>query len=207
MKQENRPLFIAFEGIDGAGKSTQVNMLAEALKKQGEEVIKTREPGGTETADEIRSLVLNAKKPLTEIAELLLMFAARAEHIENLIKPSLAEGKSVITDRFTLSSYAYQGYGNGGSLEEIKWFETTVLKELQPDITFLIDLPEEQALMRAKKRQQPLIPDRFEMMELKFFKRVRQGFLSEAKKRDNIIILDGTKPQNTLHEEILKSLK
>lgn len=207
MAQQNKSFFIAFEGIDGAGKSTQANMLADALRKEGSEVIKTREPGGTKTGDEIREILLNATKPLSTKGELLLMMAARTEHLEELIKPSLDAGKIVITDRFSLSTYAYQGYGFGTDLQAISQLEEIVVGSMKPNITFLIDIPEETALNRAKQRQQTLTPDRFEMMELKFFRRVRDGFLKMAEGDTRIITLDGTKSAEELHQEILSHLE
>ena len=202
------PCFIALEGIDGAGKSTQVNMLAQALKKQGNKIVKTREPGGTEIADEIRKLVLNPTVALNKISELLLILAARSEHIDKLIKPSLEAGNIVITDRFMLSTYAYQAYGGGLSLEYIKTNERAIMGELKPDITFLIDLEAELALQRVKARQQTLIKDKFEMMELEFFKKVRAGFLAivAEKASERIIILDGTKTEGELHAEIMAQI-
>lgn len=174
-----RPRFITFEGIEGAGKSTQIALAAQALQHAGISNVVTREPGGTPLAEAIRDLVLNphdgTPPPMTE---LLLMFAARAAHLSQLIEPALARGDWVLCDRFTDATYAYQGAGRGISRSAIESLEHLVQGSRRPDLTFLLDLPAEAGLRRAAARGRPV--DRFESEKLEFFHRVRQGYLERA---------------------------
>jgi dTMP kinase len=170
--------FITVEGIEGAGKTTCMQVVTEVIEHQGINAIHTREPGGTDLGEDLRSLLLGHKHTgMSDDAELLMMFAARAEHIVQKIQPALDDGKWVLCDRFTDATYAYQGYGRGIPLEKIAGLENWVQGELRPDLTLLMDLPVEVGMERAGKRS---APDRFESEAWDFFERIRQGYLSIA---------------------------
>jgi dTMP kinase len=175
--------FISFEGIDGAGKSTHVDAFRNLMQERypNNEVVMTREPGGTALGEQLRNLLLDA--PMNIETEALLMFAARREHIAQVIEPALSAGKIVISDRFTDASFAYQGGGRGLSLEKLNDLENWVQGRpdgslLQPNLTILFDLPGEIAESRRSKVR---APDKFEKMDLDFFERVRQEYLRRAK--------------------------
>ena len=197
-------MFITFEGIEGCGKSTQAKLLCESLIDRGFSVVFTREPGGTPAAEELRSFLL---KPRNErfppFAELSIYEAARAFHVENLIKPSLSEGAVVICDRFTDSTLAYQGYGRGIDLSLVERLNREATGGLKPDLTVLIDLPVEEAFKRISDRGK----DRMEQEDLEFHERVRQGFLKIAEKEpERFLIVDGRKTVEEIHEEVLKEV-
>ena len=175
--------FISFEGIDGAGKSTHVDAFRNLMQERypDKEVVMTREPGGTALGEQLRNLLLDA--PMNLETEALLMFAARREHLAQVIEPALAAGKILISDRFTDASFAYQGGGRGLSLEKLNTLERWVQGQpdgslLQPNLTILFDLPGEVAEARRSKAR---APDKFEKMDLSFFERVRQEYLRRAK--------------------------
>ena len=163
--------FVTFEGIDGAGKSTHIDWFAQRVRARGVEVVVTREPGGTALAERLRALLL--AEPMSVETETLLMFAARREHLEQLIRPALARGAWVVCDRFTDSTYAYQGYGRGVPIERIAALEDWVHGDLQPRRTYLFDLPAELA---AERRAGARTADRFEAEDVAFFERVRRGY-------------------------------
>jgi dTMP kinase len=169
--------FITLEGIDGAGKSTHLGWLIAYLRGRGTEVVVTREPGGTPLGERLRELLL--QQPMHLETETLLMFAARREHLERVIRPALAAGKWVVCDRFTDATYAYQGGGRGLGREKIAVLEEWVHGGLQPDLTLLFDLPPEVAAQRLASSGQA--PDRFEREEVAFFDRVRASYLSRAR--------------------------
>lgn len=172
-------LFITLEGPEGAGKTTNRAFIAELLEGAGFEVVLTREPGGTEVAEKIRELLLQQHdEPVAVDAELLLMFAARAQHLQQLILPALAAGKIVLCDRFTDATYAYQGGGRGIAQERIAVLENFVQGGLRPDITLLFDLPVSAGMARAVARGRL---DRFELEQQHFFEAVRQNYLQRAK--------------------------
>ena len=172
------PRFITVEGIEGAGKTSCLDLLEQRIRQRGHEVLVTREPGGTPLGEDLRQLLLGHRHDsMADDTELLLMFAARAEHLRAKIEPALAAGSWVLCDRFTDATYAYQGYGRGIDLQRIAALETWVLGERRPDLTLLLDLPVEVGLERAGRRS---TPDRFERQALTFFDRVRQGYLSLA---------------------------
>ncbi|AVO51472.1 dTMP kinase [Ectopseudomonas mendocina] len=171
-------LFITLEGPEGAGKSTNREYLAERLREQGVEVLLTREPGGTPLAERIRELLLApSDEPMAVDTELLLVFAARAQHLQQVIRPALAKGSVVLCDRFTDATYAYQGGGRGLSTERIAQLEQFVQGELRPDLTLIFDLPVEVGLARAAARGRL---DRFEQEGRGFFEAVRQAYLRRA---------------------------
>ena len=172
-------LFITLEGPEGAGKSTNREYLAERLREQGIDVLLTREPGGTPLAERIRELLLDpSDEPMAADTELLLVFAARAQHLQQVIRPALAKGSVVLCDRFTDATYAYQGGGRGLSIERIAQLEQFVQGELRPDLTLIFDLPVEICLARASARGRL---DRFEQEGRGFFEAVRQAYLQRAK--------------------------
>lgn len=171
-------LFITLEGPEGAGKSTNREYLAERLREQGVDVLLTREPGGTPLAERIRELLLDSSdEPMAADTELLLVFAARAQHLQQVIRPALAKGGVVLCDRFTDATYAYQGGGRGLSIERIAQLEQFVQAELRPDLTLIFDLPVEVGLARAAARGRL---DRFEQEGRGFFEAVRQAYLQRA---------------------------
>jgi dTMP kinase len=170
--------FITLEGGEGVGKSTNLAFIEHYLQEQGVPVVVTREPGGTQLAEEIRSLLLKKHdEKLTDIAELLLVFAARSQHIERFVRPQLEQGVWVVSDRFTDASFAYQGGGRNMEMGVIRWLEQTVQKGLQPDMTLLLDAPVDMGMQRAKQRAEL---DRFETEQMDFFERVRAAYLARA---------------------------
>ena len=172
------PRFITVEGIEGAGKTSCLDLLEQRIRQRGHDVLVTREPGGTPLGEDLRRLLLGHRHDgMADDTELLLMFAARAEHLHAKIEPALVAGSWVLCDRFTDATYAYQGYGRGIDVQRIAALETWVQGERRPDLTLLLDLPVEVGLERAGRRS---TPDRFERQALTFFDRVRQGYLSLA---------------------------
>lgn len=176
---KSKARFITLEGGEGVGKTTNVNFITAQLDAAGIAWIKTREPGGTPLAEAIRALLLakEADAP-SHLTELLLMFAARAQHLDQVIRPALAKGIWVICDRFTDASYAYQGGGRGQSEATLELLEDLVHSDLQPDLTFLLDMPAAAASQRVDSRGQER--DRFEQEQLEFFEQVRQAYLKRA---------------------------
>ncbi len=188
----SRGRFLTFEGIEGVGKSTQIARLATALGARGIDVLVTREPGGTPLAESIRALVLQPRdETLPPLAELLLMFAARAVHLRNVIEPQLAQGRWVLCDRFTDATYAYQGAGRGVPSEAIATLEHLVQGERRPDLTLLLDAPVELASRRVQERNASGGLDRFERERGEFFERVRSGYLARAAGApERIVVID-----------------
>jgi dTMP kinase len=171
--------FISVEGVEGAGKSTQIAFIESFLKQAGKNVVITREPGGTELGEQIRSLLLTPREAeMTHTAELLLMFAARAEHVETVIRPALERGDWVLCDRFLDATYAYQGGGRGIAAERIKSLADWTLQGLETDMTLLFDLPVELGQQRVQQRQQG--KDRFEQEKTAFFELIRNSYLKRA---------------------------
>ncbi len=185
-----RGRFVTFEGIDGAGKSTHLDWFVGTLRRRGLDVVQTREPGGSPLAESLRELLLHREMPID--TELLLMFAARRDHLDRLIRPTLADGRWVVCDRFTDSTYAYQGAGRGASSERIEWLEAWIHGDLQPDRTYLFDLD---PALAARRRSSARAPDRFEAEELAFFERVRAGYRLRAQADpERFVVLDGERP-------------
>ena len=173
-----RGVFITLEGVEGAGKSTLMAYAAEYYAEKGREVIQTREHGGTKTGEQIRAILLDSNnETLTDNTELLLMFAARMQHIDEVIKPALSSGHVIICDRFTDATYAYQGAGRGLDITRIEALENWVQQGLKPDMTLLFDLDVETGLRRANQRSDA---DRFEQEEIHFFERIRSCYLKRA---------------------------
>lgn len=198
--------FITFEGIEGVGKSTHQKLLSAALEVAGVEVLNTREPGGTEIAEEIRGILLaHHTETMTPITELLLMFAARAQHIAKVIKPALQEGKCVLCDRFTDATYAYQGGGRGVYLQNILQLETLVQGDLRPDLTILLDATDiDLCLSRAKGIG---TGDRIEIEERSFFERARKIYLARANGNPaRFKVIDAMQPLEVVQENIVVAL-
>ena len=180
-------LFISLEGGEGSGKTSQINKLASALTAQGHKVLTTREPGGTEEGEKIRGLLVQRDSGnWNPAAETLMLFAARSMHIERVIKPALAREEIVITDRFTDSTIAYQGYGRGFALDKIKALQKLAIDDFAPDLTFILDIDVKTGLARSHKRLAgekgfQNTEDRFERMDEAFHEKLRAGFLAIAK--------------------------
>ncbi len=189
----NRGKFITVEGIEGAGKSSNLEFIKHLLESSGKEVLYTREPGGTPLGEEVRDLLLGHRHTgMADDTELLLMFAARAEHLEQKIIPALDAGIWVLCDRFTDASYAYQGGGRSINKERIRTLEEWTQGALRPDLTILLDLAVQIGLERAGKRSEP---DRFEKEEMQFFERVRQAYLQIAwDEADRVKVVDASNP-------------
>lgn len=197
---KKRGKFITVEGVDGAGKSTQFEVIAKALRERGIDLVTTREPGGPESAEKIRTLLLT--EPMTAKCELLLMFAARQENLEKIIRPALEAGKWVLCDRFTDASVAYQGYGRGRSLKEIEILANFVHPDIRPDKTVIFDLPTEIAAARLSRKL-----DRFEQEDADFHHRVRQGYLEIAKKEpERCVVIDAAGSPEEVAGKVLKEV-
>ncbi len=193
--------FITLEGPEGAGKSTNREYLAQRLREQGLDVVLTREPGGTPLAERVRELLLApADEPMASDTELLLVFAARAQHLAQVIRPALARQAVVLCDRFTDATYAYQGGGRGLSAQRIGQLETFVQGEMRPDLTLIFDLPVEIGLSRAAERGRL---DRFEQEGLPFFEAVRSTYLNRARKAPaRYRVIDASQPLNAVQHDL-----
>jgi dTMP kinase len=191
--------FVTLEGGEGVGKSTNLILVAELIRAAGHTVVVTREPGGTPLAEEIRSLLLGVRdEPVTPMTELLLMFAARAQHLERVIKPALQAGSWVVCDRFTDATYAYQGGGRGLNVDQITQLEGLVQDTLQPDITLYLDVSVEQSRERIADREH----DRLEREQAEFFKRVRSAYLDRASQYERIRVVDASVPLEQVQASI-----
>lgn len=203
-------LFITFEGIEGCGKSTQARLLARRLEEMGRACLLTREPGGTRIGREIRRVLLHpANRRMVREVELALYFADRAQHLREVIWPALAEGRVVISDRFTDSTLAYQGRGRGISLKLIRSLDRLMTGGFRPRLTVLLDLPADEGLRRARGRNRTLprggSEGRFEQERLDFHRRVRLGYLQIARReRRRYIVVPARGTRRVIHEEIWK---
>mgnify|MGYP001816237962 CR=1 FL=1 len=199
--QTRRGRFVTLEGGEGAGKSTNLTYVRERLEQRGIRLLLTREPGGTGLGEKIRALLLDPNNAdMVSDAELLLMFAARAQHLQEVIQPALQTGTWVLCDRFTDATYAYQGYGRGIELERIAVLEQWVQGERRPDLTLLMDLPVEMGLERAGRRSEP---DRFERQTLAFFERVRNGYLNLAQAEpQRFRVIDASQSLHEVSEQV-----
>lgn len=199
--------FITLEGGEGVGKTTNLPFIKNYLQSRNISVVQTREPGGTHLAEKIRELLLHGNDEIvTSHAEILLVFAARAQHLSHVIKPALAQGQWVLCDRFTDATYAYQGGGRGMSLEAISWLENFVQGDLRPDLTLLLDVPVETGMERAKSRGGQV--DRFESEKLKFFNQVRQVYLERARQNpERIKVINADCSLNEVQNGIAEALE
>ncbi len=194
--------FIALEGVDGSGKSSQAELLAAWYRARGARVLLTREPGGTPLGEHLRSSLLDPAMICSDRAELLMMLAARAQHVAERIRPALAEGQVVITDRFSLSSLAYQGYGRGLPLEEIRAADAVARAGLWPHLTLVIDVPLDTALERLGPQR-----DRIEGEGVAFLGRVIEGYRELARTDATIRLCDGRPPMAEIHRAIIAMLE
>jgi len=197
--------FITFEGVDGAGKSTHLAWFADVLRQRGPDVLVTREPGGTPLGEQLREILLN--QPMSIGTEALLMFAARLEHIEQVIKPALHAGKWVISDRFSDASFAYQGGGRGLDWDKLSQLEQWVHPDLQPDLTLFFDVPVEVARQRLRSpdntRPNNTSLDRFEQEQADFFERVRAGYHKRVLQNpQRYRVIDAAKPMDAVKQEL-----
>ena len=197
-------LFITFEGVEGAGKSSQIRRLAASLEKEGVSVLVTREPGGTPISERIRELLLERRHhKMVSTTELLLYAAARSQHVAECIAPALAEGQTVISDRFGDATTAYQGHGRGLDLELINRLNRVATGGLVPDLTIVLDVPVKVGLGRARRRRRRM--DRLEIENLEFHQRVREGYLAIAKEEpQRVVVINSQRNPKRVHDEILK---
>lgn len=204
-QEKKRGHLITLEGIEGVGKSTNLEFIAEHLRRTGKDVVVTREPGGVPVAERIRDLLLSTEAgPISPMTELLLIFAARAAHLEELIRPALHAGRWVLCDRFTDASYAYQGAGRGLPAAAIQVLENLVQDRLRPDLTFLLDAGPEATQLRRERRG---VSDRFERQDPAFFARVRQAYLALAQRHpDRFRVVDASRPVSGVQAQISKFL-
>jgi len=198
--------FITIEGTEGVGKTTNIEFIQTWLNQQKVDFVTTREPGGTPLAEQIRELLLTPRdEKVCNSAELLLMFAGRAQHLDQVIVPAIQSGLCVVCDRFTDATYAYQGFGRGMDSTLIAHLERLVQAELRPDLTLILDIPVEIGLQRASQRS---APDRFEREQTEFFERVRQGYLSiAANEPQRCVVIDASQPLEDVQRDITTALK
>ena len=191
--------FITLEGSEGAGKSTNVDTICDTLTEAGIDFVRTREPGGTPMAEALRDAMLHKwDESVDGITELLLVFAARAQHLSHVIRPALASGQWVVCDRFTDATFAYQGYGRQLDLEKLAALESWVQGDLQPDITLYLDVAPDVAEQRIGSREK----DRMEVERRDFFVRVRQGYLDRARQHDRFEIIDAGNPLQAVQADV-----
>lgn len=196
-------LFITFEGTDGCGKTTQIEMLKDYFETQGRTVLLTREPGAKGLGTKLREILLNYDGEVSPVCESFLFLADRAQHVDTIIKPAVARGEIVLCDRHTDSTVAYQGYGRELDIEQIKMLNNIATSGLKPDLTFIFDIDIDTAQKRVGKNK-----DRMESAGIEFFKRVRNGYLEIAKQEpERVKVLDGSKSIETIHNELLEILQ
>lgn len=206
MEQQNsRGLFLTLEGGEGAGKTTAMNTIRDYLDAAEIPVVFTREPGGTPLSEKIRALLIDRAYPdMNSMTELLLFFAARAEHVDKVIRPAIAQGKWVVSDRFTDASYAYQGGGRGIPRDFIQMLESWVIYDFQPDQTFLFDLPVQTGITRVDGRGKK---DRIEMEKNDFLERVRQAYLKRARDfPERFTLIDAEQSMDAVNDQLLNAL-
>jgi dTMP kinase len=193
-------MFFSFDGVDGAGKSTQIRLLAEALRERGYDVITCRDPGGTALGERLRDILLNHHAtPIHRRSEMLLFMASRAQLVEEVIRPALAAGKVVISDRYLLATVVYQAHAGGLLSYEVWKVGEVTVAGVMPQLTFLLDMP----AARAAARQQRA-PDRMESQGLDYLEKVRQGFLTEAARfPHHVALIDADRPAEVVHAEVL----
>lgn len=200
--QGGQGCFISFEGIDGAGKSTHIEAVAERLRQAGREVVRTREPGGTTLAESLRELVLH--QPMDALTESLLVFAARRDHLQRVIEPALARGAVVLCDRFTDATFAYQGAGRGFDTAVLEQLEDWVQHGRQPDLTIWFNLSPEVAAQRLATAR---VPDRFEQQPAEFFRRVNDGYRARmAADPSRFVALDAAQDRAAVWQQIETAL-
>ena len=194
--------FITIDGIEGTGKSTQIDLLRQYFVNKKKQCLFTREPGGTILGEGIRNLLLNKDSNIDDLSELLLMFAARNQHIQQQIKPYLSNNIHVVSDRFTDASFAYQGAGRGVDTKKIAILEALIMDDFRPDYTIFLDIDLETSMKRISKRGEK---DRIEQESLDFFSRVRKAYLDLAKQHPKrITVIDAKQPKKEIHQQIIE---
>jgi dTMP kinase len=206
MPLKSKPLgkLISFEGSEGSGKSTQISLLAARLQQAGRDVVTTREPGGTETGEQIRNIIVHNSKgdEMCAETELLLFAAARAQLVREVIVPALQKGTMVLTDRYLDSSTVYQGVGRNLAADPVAQINRFAVGNVMPDLTIVMDVPAEVGLARIRQRASDL-PDRMERENIDFYKKVRDGYLVLAKgMADRFVVVDGTQTQDAIAKKI-----
>ncbi|KMQ52885.1 Thymidylate kinase [Chitinispirillum alkaliphilum] len=197
----SRGKFIAFEGIDGCGKSTQISRVAKLLLDSGVKPVLTREPGGTQIGEAIRSLLIDPRyEEMSDTAELLLYLASRAQHVKEKIAPALGEGRVVLCDRFQAATFSYQGYGRGISLDLLDQLNRFSTGGVKPDLTFVLDISVECSMHRLAAMNKS--KDRLESSSVQFFQKIRQGYKAQAQADPGIVLLDGERDIDELTELI-----
>jgi len=198
-----RGLFITFEGIDGCGKTTQIKLLQDFMIKQGKEVLLTREPGAKGLGSKLREILLNYDGEVSSNCESFLFLADRAQHIDTIVKPAIDMGKMVLCDRHIDSTIAYQGFGRGVDIEQLKALNNIATSGLKPDLTFVFDIDIDTSISRVGKEK-----DRMESAGFEFFKRVREGYLEIAKQEpERVKVIDGTKSREDVFAEVLTRIE
>ena len=203
--ESGRGRFLAIEGIDGAGKSTQVPRIVDGLRRRGVEVLTTREPGGTPLGESLRAVLLDPRfTGMSPAAELLVMFAARAEHLDKCIAPALADGIWVLCERFTDATFAYQGGGRGIDPARIAALEETVQGDARPELVIVLDIPVEIGLQRSRRRG---AADRFEREGAEFFRRVREVYLARAREQpERYAVIDALADEKTVTARVVRAI-
>lgn len=201
-------MFISFEGIDGSGKSTQLNLLREWLEQRGKGVITIREPGATLLSESIREILLSTKQSITPTAELLLFSAARTQLVERVIEPALSAGSIILCDRYVDSTTAYQGYGRGLNMDHVAEISRIATRGVMPELTFFIDVRYEQAQQRMQFAEGAAEPDRMERSGGEFFNRVREGYLAIAEAEPKrFVVIDGYRERDEIHRDVLTEVE
>lgn len=196
-------LFITFEGVDGCGKTTQINLLSEYLKKNNIEVLLTREPGGKGLGEKLREILLNYDGEVSDRCESFLFLADRAQNVDIIVKPAIEQGKFVLCDRHTDSTVAYQGYGRGLDINTINYLNSLATNGKKPDLTFVFDIDTDTSMKRIGKNQ-----DRMESAGINFQNKVRNGYLELAKNEpERVKVVDATKSIEEIHEKVLEIIK
>lgn len=206
MEKSGKGAFIVLEGIEGAGKSTAIRTVSDFLTESGRKVKHTREPGGTPLAEELRNAIKHEwQEKVLPVTEIFVMYAARAQLVENVIRPALAEGTFVVGDRHDLSTVAYQGGGRGVELSVLRTARHMAIGDFRPDLTFLLDISPEQGFERVRKRAEA--SDRFENERLEFFRRVRQAYLDAAAEDSSIEVVDASRTETEVCADIRQRLE
>ena len=200
---KSKGIFISFEGPEASGKSSQIKLLSNYLKKNKIPHVVTREPGGTKLAEKLRKLILANKSKINNTEEILLLMAARSNHLNNFIKPNLKKNKIVISDRFADSTFVYQGFVNNFGISKVKKLHKELLDDFNPDITFIFDLNSKEILKRLKKRK---IKNKYDKIDINFHNKVIAGYKKITLNKKNILI-DASLSKKLIHQNILKNLK
>lgn len=204
-------LFISLEGIEGAGKTTLIQKIIVHFQSMGKDVLLTREPGGSDLGKKLRSIILNAEEKICPPAELFLFLADRAEHVQTCIKPALEQGKIVLCDRFTDSTVAYQGYGRGMDIAQLKMLNSLATQGLTPDLTIVLDLAPEMGLARANARNKEqnltVKEGRFEAEALEFHQKIRAGFLAMSREEERFFVVNAEQSAEQVFDIVSKKLQ